>query len=239
MLLPLSLQPIASGKNHTVQSNELAKGYTLITMTIFIDKYWRETHTRSYRFFWSMSGAFCHDSLVCALFHTQGSKANSKSNKSLMQKLKQECNAKTKLFWSRRGSFYHNSLVFAMFTPKANCKPNKSLTRGGGVLNNYKNLVNLWASCNSNCFFWSRRGVLNKCPIWYRFFWRKRGGAFWINTKVGQFVGSFVVVHFLFGVGGSVLNKYNFGNALFELIGGVFCHYSLQTCVCNVSYTRL
>ena len=178
MLLPLSLQPIASGKKHIVQSNELAKGYTLITMTIFIDKYWRETHTRSYRFFWSMSGAFCHDSLVCALFHTQGSKANSKSNKSLMQKLKQECNAKTKLFWSRRGSFYHNSLVFAMFTPKANCKSNKSLTRGGGVLNKYQNLVKLPASCNSNSFFWSRSGVLNKCPIWYRFFWRKRGGRF-------------------------------------------------------------
>ena len=85
MFLPLSLQPIASGKNHTVQSNELPKGYTLITMTIFIDKYWRETHTRSYRFLWSMSGGFCHDSLVCVLFHTQGSKANSISNKSLMQ----------------------------------------------------------------------------------------------------------------------------------------------------------
>ena len=123
-------------------------------------------------------GVLAWQSCVCLISHTQGSKANSKSNKSLMQKLKQECNAKTKLFWSRRGSFYHNSLVFAMFTPKANCKSNmkQESNEGGGVLNKYKNLVNLWASCNSHCFFSSRRGVLNKCTFWYRFFWRKRGG---------------------------------------------------------------
>ena len=40
-------------------------------------------------------------------------------------------------------------------------------------------------------------------------------------------MGFFVVVHFLSGVGGSVLNKYKFGNALFEVIGGCFViiHY--------------
>ena len=97
-VLPISLQQIASEKNHAVQSNELAKGYTLIPMTILIEKYWRATHTLRCRFFGSMRGAFFRYSLVCALFHTQGSKENCKSNKSLMQKLKQECNAKIKLF---------------------------------------------------------------------------------------------------------------------------------------------
>ena len=37
-------------------------------------------------------------------------------------------------------------------------------------IHKYKTLVILWASCGSNCFFLSRRGVLNKCTIWYRFF---------------------------------------------------------------------
>ena len=112
MLLPLSLQQIASWKNHTVQSNELAKGYTLITMTIFIDKYWRETHTRRYRFFWSMRGAFCHYSLVCALFHTQGSKAHSKSNKSLKQKLYKSVTQKLSFFEVGGGRFIITALCF-------------------------------------------------------------------------------------------------------------------------------
>ena len=38
-ILPISLQQIASEKIYTVHSNELAEGYTLISVTIFIDKY--------------------------------------------------------------------------------------------------------------------------------------------------------------------------------------------------------
>ena len=38
-ILPRSLQQIASEKIYTVHSNELAEGYTLISVTIFIDKY--------------------------------------------------------------------------------------------------------------------------------------------------------------------------------------------------------
>ena len=37
-ILPISLQPIAYEKIHAQHSNELAKGYTLIPITIFIDK---------------------------------------------------------------------------------------------------------------------------------------------------------------------------------------------------------
>ena len=50
----------------------------------------------------------------------------------------------------------------------------------------------------------------------------------------GLFCGSTVI----FGEGGSVLNKYKFGNALFDVRGGCFVitHYSF---VCNVSHTRL
>ena len=42
-ILPISLQQIASEKIYTVHSNELANGYTLMSLTIFIDKYWRAT----------------------------------------------------------------------------------------------------------------------------------------------------------------------------------------------------
>ena len=38
-ILPISLQQIASEKIYTVHSNELAESYTLIYVTIFIDKY--------------------------------------------------------------------------------------------------------------------------------------------------------------------------------------------------------
>ena len=38
-IFPRSLQPIGYEKIYAVRSNELAKGYTLIPMTIFIDKY--------------------------------------------------------------------------------------------------------------------------------------------------------------------------------------------------------
>ena len=38
-ILPISLQPIAYEKIHALHSNELAKGYTFISITIFIDKY--------------------------------------------------------------------------------------------------------------------------------------------------------------------------------------------------------
>ena len=37
-ILPISLQPIAYEKIHALHSNELAKGYTLIPITIIIDK---------------------------------------------------------------------------------------------------------------------------------------------------------------------------------------------------------
>ena len=52
-------------------------------------------------------------------------------------------------------------------------------------------------------------------------------------------MGSFVVVHFLFGVGGSVLNKYKFGNALFEVIGGVFSLSITDLCVQCFIYKAL
>ena len=39
-ILPISLQQIAYKKIYAVHSNELAEGYTLIPVTIFIDKYW-------------------------------------------------------------------------------------------------------------------------------------------------------------------------------------------------------
>ena len=39
-ILPISLQPIASEKNNRMHSNELAEGYTLISVTIFIDNIW-------------------------------------------------------------------------------------------------------------------------------------------------------------------------------------------------------
>ena len=38
-ILPISLQQIASEKNHTVHQNKLKKRYTLIPMTIHIVKY--------------------------------------------------------------------------------------------------------------------------------------------------------------------------------------------------------
>ena len=38
-ILPISLQQIASEKIYTVHSNELAEGYTLMSVTIFLDKY--------------------------------------------------------------------------------------------------------------------------------------------------------------------------------------------------------
>ena len=70
------------------------------------------------------------------------------------------------------------------------------------------------------------------------FFLRKRG-AFWINKKVGHFVGSFVVVHFFFWEGRSVLNKYKFGNALFEVIGGVLSLFITDLCVQCFIYKAL
>ena len=39
-ILPISLQKIAYEKIYTVYSNELAEGYTLMSVTIFMDKYW-------------------------------------------------------------------------------------------------------------------------------------------------------------------------------------------------------
>ena len=98
-ILPISLQQIAFEKNHAMQSNELAKGYTLIPVS---DQFHRQILAGNayieIPLFLKYEGAFSQYSLVCALFHTQGSKTNCKSNKSLMQKLKQECNAKIKLF---------------------------------------------------------------------------------------------------------------------------------------------
>ena len=38
-ILPISLQQVASEKIYTVHSNELAEGYTLMSVSIFIDKY--------------------------------------------------------------------------------------------------------------------------------------------------------------------------------------------------------
>ena len=52
-------------------------------------------------------------------------------------------------------------------------------------------------------------------------------------------MGSFVVVHFFFGVGGSVLNKYKFGNALFEVIGGCFVIIHTDLCVQRFIYKAL
>ena len=56
-------------------------------------------------------------------------------------------------------------------------------------------------------FFWRYKGgVLDKCIIWWfyalfggskRFYWG-RMGAFWINTKLGHFMGSFVVISIFF-----------------------------------------
>ena len=68
--------------------------------------------------------AFCHYSLVfLKMFHTQGSKANYKSNKSVTYEL---------IFLIMRRAFCHYSLVCAMLFhtlgSKANCKSKKSLT---------------------------------------------------------------------------------------------------------------
>ena len=106
-----------------------------------------------------------------------------------------------RFFWSRRGAFWRNTKFGAVFC-----------AAGGGRFKYIQNWAfksssvdppkcqNIKAS-KANCTKTQKQTTQS-------FLWSRWGGAFWINTKFGNFMGFLVVATAFFGVEGGVLNKY-------------------------------